>query len=89
MKTLNCTTMLGISKVSGVCLAMLVGAMLMAPQLLGEPGSEGWHSAWMVLGGLSIAGVVLPLGLIHAGLAGWVEESIDRVDALREDVGSW
>lgn len=64
-------TMIAANRIACVCLATLVGAGLLAHQLVPQPALTEWRAAWLTLCGICFVGAVLPLAWVHDGLAAW------------------
>lgn len=79
---MNPKLLMSVSRVFGTCLGLSVGAWLIAAQLVAPAGLERWRTAWLLLCLIGIAGTVLPLALVHALLAAWADEVIERIDRL-------
>lgn len=77
-------TMFAISKVSGASLAFAVAAWLVAAQLVSPGALQPWRSTWLLICSIGVAGTVLPLALLHAGLAAWADETIEHIEALQK-----
>lgn len=77
-------TMFAISKVSGAILGLAVAAWLVAAQLVSPAALQPWRSAWLLLCSIGVAVAVLPLALVHAGLAAWADETIEHIDGLQK-----
>lgn len=75
MKTMKYETLVTTSKVFGVGLVLLGAARFLAPPTI----LSQWSGAWMVITSVCIAGVGIPLALVHAGLAVWADEALERI----------
>lgn len=71
-----------ISKVAGLCLVSAVVAWFLPAHAASQSVVAEWRTAWVVLVSVCTAGLVLPLALVHAGLAAWADDAVEQLDAV-------
>lgn len=73
--------LLRISKVAGICLAVAILAIVL-DSTFAPTFTSAWATPLRIIACLLIAATVLPLALLHAALAGWAEETLERLDRI-------
>jgi len=73
--------LLRISKIAGICLAMVILAIVL-DSTFAPAFTSAWARPLRIVACLIIAATVLPLALVHAALAGWAEETLARLNRI-------